>query len=303
MVLNQWLEKWLEVYKIRSCRPKTIEGYRVLIGHAAPIGAVPLDQLTPEDVQSAINAQLDAGNSRQAQALFIMLNQALARAVRSRIIAANPCDLLDKPRHDQRHGRAISSEDLERLLPEAELSPIWPAIALALYAGLRRGEIAALQWADIDLQKGWLHVHAAAVRVDHQLMIGPPKSAAGVRDIPISAELLPILRAARRAQPFGRVCPCAPETIGRAWHRLQIDAGIEKPYTFHDLRHTCATRWINRGMVPKHAQYLLGHASLSLTVDLYAHHDLAAIRADFLRVDSFNDAPKNAPHDWKSCYG
>lgn len=302
MNVSQWLDKWLEVYKVRACRPKTIEGYRVLIEHAAAaIGGVELDQLTPEDVQSAINAQLDAGNERQAQALFVLLDQALKRAIKSRIIAANPCDLLDKPRHEQQHGRAISAEELAQLLPDAQASPYWTAIALALYAGLRRGEVAALRWSDVDLQEGILRIRSTLVRVDHQLQIGPPKSAAGVRCVPIAADLAPVLRAARRAQPFGRVCPFAPETIGRAWKRVQIAAGGDPVYTFHDLRHTCATRWINRGMIPKHAQYLLGHASLSLTVDLYAHHDFSAIREDFARIDSFIDGTEKRSHDWKSC--
>lgn len=288
MQTREWLELWLETYKVRKIRAKTQESYRRVLDAyiLPPIGGIELEDLTPENCQHVINAVIDRGFTRQAQIVYTLMHAAFERAVRSGRLDKSPMATLDKPEHVQKHGRAMTPSDLACVLEHAGDCPYWPALAVMLYAGLRRGEVLALTWGDIDLHQGVIHVRRNAVRVDGQLAVGPPKSSAGIRDVPISHVLRPILRVAHRRTPWGRLCSCSPETIAKHWRQLQQRAGIAQPYTLHDLRHTCATVWVANGMVPKHAQYLLGHATLALTVDLYAHHDWASISADFARVDA-----------------
>lgn len=288
MLTSDWLELWLETYKKRKIRPKTMESYRrVLDAYILPaLGDIPLEALTPEDCQMTINRVIDKGYTRQSQIVYTLLRAAFARAVKSRRLPDSPMESIDKPDHEKQHGRAMTAADQAAVLAVADSCRYWPGIALMLYAGLRRGEVVALTWGDIDLRAGVIHVQRCAVRVAGELRIGPTKSDAGDRIIPISHALLPILRAAHHRTPWGRVCGCAPETLGHNWRRLQQRAGIARPYTLHDLRHTCATAWVGRGMILKSAQYLLGHATLALTADLYAHADLDRISADFARIDA-----------------
>lgn len=287
--VEEWLALWLDTYKTRSLRPKTLESYRrVIHAYILPrLGALPLEAVTPEDCQAAVNAVLDQGYGRQAQIAFSVLTAALGRAVRSGRLDRSPMAALDAPSHAQQHGRAVSAADLAAVLARADACPSWPGLALMLWAGLRRGEALALSWADVDLRAAWLHVRSSAVRCGGRLMVGPPKSAAGVRDVPIDARLAPVLRAAFRRAPWGRVCPVSPETLARHWRQLQQAAGVAPPlYTLHDLRHTCATAWVLGGIPPKSAQIMLGHASSRLTFDLYTHIEAARIRADFAQYQA-----------------
>ena len=167
-------------------------------------------------------------------------------------------------------GKAISDADWEILRPmiDDEL-----AFALMARAGLRRGELLALCWADVDLASRQIKVSKQLIRVDGQLKTSPPKSHAGVRCVPIEPQLLQILRRSYRLTPTQRVVRCAPETLARRWRRVQLEAGIKQPYRLHDLRHTYATRMVVAGCDLKHLQYMIGHSSFQLTADTYTHID------------------------------
>lgn len=268
MTYGAWYSQYLQLYK-RNLSPRTKESYdQVTRLYIQPtVGDVELEAVSPELLQLAINAAADRGG-RQAQIVYALLHAVLRRAYRSRLIPWNPADAIDKPEHEQEQGRALSAADLAAVEPWIQDDV---ALSLALYAGLRRGEICGLQWADVDLPSGVIHVRRQRCRAYGQLIEKQPKSRAGVRDIPIKRELLPILRAAYRLAPRDWVVDVAPEAITRRWSQLQKQQGMGERYRLHDLRHTYGSRLVLDGVNLRVVQYLMGHSKIDITMRVYSH--------------------------------
>ena len=284
MTYSEWFSLYLSLYKHRI-KPKTKESYARLHGLLAPIlGALDLAAITPDHIQAALVRIEEQTGSRQAQLAYALIHAALRRAVRSRHLATNPADAVDKPAHEAASGRAISGEDWAVLRPiiASDL-----ALALMCHAGLRRGECLGLRWGDVDLPSGVIHIRRQRLRVDGQLIDQPCKSRSGCRDVPIAAELAPLLRSAFRLDRQRHVICCAPETLGRRWRRMQIEAGIMQPYRLHDLRHTYATRLALSGCHIKALQYLVGHSSIELTLSTYTHVGPLEAAQEYKRVAGF----------------
>lgn len=270
MTYAEWFDQYLALYK-RKLAPKTRESYKRLHQLLAPIHGAQLDELTPDQLQAALIHVDQAAGSRQSQLAYTLLHGALSRAVRSGHIQRNPVDALDKPEHDAAEGKALSAADWDALLPEIISDP---AFALLALAGLRRGEVLGLRRADVDLEAGLLRIRRQRLRCAGKLITQTPKSKSGVRDVPILPELRPVLlQACRLLHPSAYLVTCAPETLARRWRAAQLRAGIAQPYRLHDLRHTYATHMVARGCSPRVLQYIIGHASLDLTMRVYTHID------------------------------
>lgn len=278
----QWYQTYMSLYK-RRLSDKTRESYARLDQLINPIiGAKPLEAITPDDIQAALVAAEDQAGSRQAQLVYTLLHAVFRRAVRSKHLRENPVEAVDKPDHEGKQGRAIEGANWQRLAPIISGDV---AFALMAFGGLRRGETLALRRADADFSAGVLHVCRQRVRVGGQLVTAPPKSAAGIRDVPISPELEPILReAVRFLLPNALIVPIAPETLAHKWRNAQRKAGIAEPYRLHDLRHTYATRLVLAGVNIRVLQYAIGHASYQLTMQTYTHIGASAAKSELSRV-------------------
>lgn len=263
-----WYAQYLQLYK-RKLAPKTRESYdQVTRMYILPaVADLQLDEITPEHVQMAINAAADRGG-RQAQVVFSVFHAVMRRAYRSRLISWNPVDAIDKPEHEQEQGKALSAADLQLTEPliREDLS-----LSLALYAGLRRGEICGLQWGDVDLKAGVLHVRRQRCRACGEMVTKTPKSRAGVRDIPIDPQLLPQLKAAFRLRPSAWVVDVMPEQITRRWNKIQSNVPMTEHYRLHDLRHTYGSRLVLDGVNLRVVQYLMGHSKIDITMRVYSH--------------------------------
>lgn len=281
MNFQDWFDLYLSTYK-RDIKPRTREEYvrqnRVYI--APIIGAKPLEAVTPEDCQAIINAAAAKGE-RISQAVFALLRAAFRRAVRSRRLCWSPMDAVDRPKHRPEAGSALTESDYLAAVPEISDDL---ALSLALFAGLRRAEITGLRWGDVDLVADVLHVRRIRHRVGGELVAASPKSAAGIRDIPIAPELLPILRRFYRLTPSAYCVDVAPEALDRRWSRMQDGLSLSRRYRLHDLRHTYVTRAILAGINPRVVQYLAGHSSLELTLQVYSHITVEAAQAEIRRV-------------------
>lgn len=283
MTYDSWYRQYMTLYKT-DIAPKTAESYEHCYStYIAPtLAAVELEAVTPDDLQAVINIAKRKAGTRQAQIVYAQLHAVFARAARSRRISYNPADCIDKPQHDQERGRAISAEEWKQLAPYIRDDI---GLSLAAYAGLRRGEILGLERRDVDLVRGQLTIQRQRLRVAGKLITSTPKSAAGIRTVPISAELVPIIqRRAHQLTPNGLIVPIAPETLNHHWRRAQQEAGIEAPYRLHDLRHTYATQLVTAGCNIKTLQYLMGHSTYQLTADTYTHIDADQARAELQRV-------------------
>lgn len=157
-------------------------------------------------------------------------------------------------------------------------------VLIAMNTGMRIGEIAGLRWEDIDIPTGTIRVRRTAQRIyiadgparQYELTVGSPKTLLSVRDIPISSALMGMLRPLRRVmRPESYVIsngprPIEPRTLREWFARLLDSLGIAR-VRFHALRHTFATRCIECGCDTKTVSAILGHASVSTTLDLYVH--------------------------------
>ena len=287
MTVDAWIAMYLDLYK-RGCKPRTLEEYRRLYAaHILPaLGAVDVADVTPEDVQRVLLCAADRSGARTAQAVHALLRAAYRRAVRSRLLPWSPVDAVDRPQHTPEPGVAMTPADYDTALPWV-LDDL--GLSLALLAGLRRAEIAGLQWQDVDLSARLITIRRTRQRVGGQLVTGTPKSAAGARCVPIDAQLLPILRAEYRLIPGAWVCPCAPECHDRRWQRLQAHTlSLSRRYRLHDLRHTYVTRLLLAGAVPRVVQYVAGHSSLDVTMRVYAHVTPADARQELDRIASLH---------------
>ena len=278
----QWYQTYMSLYK-RRLSDKTRESYARLDQLINPIiGAKPLEAITPDDIQAALVAAEDQAGSWQAQLVYTLLHAVFRRAVRSKHLRENPVEAVDKPDHETQQGRAIEGANWQRLAPIISGDV---AFALMAFGGLRRGETLALRRADVDFSAGVLHICRQRVRVGGQLVTAPPKSAAGIRDVPISPELEPILReAVRFLLPNALIVPIAPETLAHKWRDAQCKAGITSPYRLHDLRHTYATRLVLAGVNIRVLQYAIGHADYQLTMKTYTHIGASAAKSELSRV-------------------
>ncbi len=282
MTYKQWYQEYLRLYK-RKLAEKTQESYTRLNALISPIiGTKELEAITPDDIQTAIISAEETAGCRQAQLVYTLLHAAFRRAVRSGHIRQSPVEAVDKPDHEGKQGRAIEGADWQLLAPIIRESV---AFSLACFAGLRRGEVLGLRRGDIDLEAGLIRIERQRVRVRGQLVTAPPKSSAGVRIVPISPELAPILtKAVRYLLPAAYLVPISPETLGRRWNTAQKAAGIKALYRFHDLRHTYATRLVLEGINLRVLQYVIGHADYQLTVSTYTHIGAAAAKIELSRV-------------------
>lgn len=269
MTYSQWYHNYLTLYK-RKIAAKTKESYARIDSLIEPlIGDAELTNISPDAIQAALVTVEEKAGSRQAQIAYALLHSVLARAVRSKHLQASPVDDVDKPEHEPKEGRVLEGEDWQALKPIISSSA---AYSLMCYAGLRRGEALALQRADIDLQSGVIHITKQRLRVSGKITIKKPKSSAGIRDIPIDPELLPILtKATRYLLPSAFIVPIAPETLEHRWKKDQQKAGVRQTYRLHDLRHTYATRLALDGLPPRVLQYVMGHSSYRLTTKVYTH--------------------------------
>ncbi len=174
-------------------------------------------------------------------------------------------------------------EEISRLLAAAEPFAA-PLLHVAVFTGLRASELRGLRWADVDLKHGALHVRQ---RADRYLQIGPPKSNAGTRTIALPPGVLKALKEWKLACPKAELGLVFPTSTGRVQHHKNIvrdvlnpalaRAGLGRKYGLHPLRHFFASWLINRKedggreLPPKMVQMLMGHSSITMTMDTYGH--------------------------------
>jgi integrase len=259
--------------------------------HAIPaLGRIRLSRLTPQHLQRLYQEKLAAGLSPTTVShLHTVLHGAFAEAVRWGLVPRNVVALVRPPRKAHVEVVALTVEEARALLAAAAGNRFEVLFVLALKTGMRRGELLALRWEDVDLDKGVLQVRGTLRRTREGLRIGTPKTAAARRKVVLSPSSVAALRRHRARQQeerraagdlwrdFGLVFP---NTLGRPMeprcllsdvYRPLLERDGLPPITFHTLRHTAATLLLAEGEHPKVVQELLGRAQVSITLDRYGH--------------------------------
>lgn len=263
-------------------KPSTIRSYEQALrgsqdgngGLLAALGSVKLSDLTLDDMQDYADKLLAAGAQASTIRNAIMPVRVICNW-RRREVPVNPTTGLRLPAVRSGRDRIASPAEAEQLLAalKAKDRPLW---ATALYAGLRRGELMALRWQDVDFAQGIVNVVRAWDPKDREMVA--PKSKAGTRRVPIPAALRAFLAPEKLlsggepdALVFGvRGEPFSASSIGERAQRAWKVAELE-PISLHECRHTFASLMIAAGVNAKALSTFMGHANISITLDRYGH--------------------------------
>lgn len=299
VTLAEYLERWLREYAWANLAPRTAEGYELIVRrHLIPaLGKITLTGLKPEQTQRYQSEKLSCGRTdgkgglspRMVRHHYMALHAALGRAVRIGLLSRNVANAVSPPRYQRHQWQSLSEFGVSSVLEAARKTPYYVLFYQALFTGMRRSELLALRWRDVDLLLG----RVQATRTLHQLRTGEivirsPKSDRSRRvvSLPPSATLL--FQEEKEKQQRERVAvgldlkdddlvfsdlegrPLHPDTVTHAWIKLVRRIGLNG-IRLHDARHTHASLMLKQGVHPKIVQERLGHASIQLTLDTYSH--------------------------------
>jgi len=242
----------------------------------ATYGDLQLQRLAKRHVDAWVREMTGKGRSpRTVNLTLTVLSAALDAAVKGRLIARNPVLLVSRPRPETRvEGQAWTAAQCATFLTQASQqreSALWRLTMM----GLRRGEVLGLRWSDVDLDKGLIHVRQARVLEGGVVVVNPPKTKAGIRSLPIPAEVVEDLKALRTKQVAERLAHgsyrdpelVAVDTIGRGlrpewysdeFHRISAAAELPR-IRLHDARHSAASLMAALGIPASIAAECLGH--------------------------------------------
>lgn len=285
LTVGEWMEEWLDKYSGDLGR-KTRANYESIVNLASQdIGHLPLRLLRPMHLQTLYDRwQKDGIKASTIGMRHAALHSVFERAVKLQILGRNPCIGVVKPRQEKSKRRALSDREIDVLLREAP-QDLYTPILLSLYTGLRRGEILALQWANVHEDR---LVVTQSVEEGGKPRFKDPKTKGSKRTVTLPSFVAAELQVHKRIQDAERlrlgpvwedldlVCPdprgriMSPNSLSLRVTKLMRSLGI-KDVTYHCLRHTHATQLMSMGFNPKIVQERLGHSTISQTMDTYSH--------------------------------
>jgi integrase len=250
---------------------------------------VKLTALTPTHVRGLYREKLDSGLApRTVLHIHRTLSKALKQATDDGLIPRNAAGPVKPPRPRTEEIRPLGREQVRALFEASRGDRLETLYVVAVTAGLRRGELQGLKWEDVDLDAGTLQVRRTLSEPKGGYIFETPKSGKG-RNIRLTQKAAAALREHRKRQleermehgalwrdhglvfPSGIGAPLLGGNLNRTFKATLQCAGLPRSTRFHDLRHTCATLLLRQGVHVKFVQELLGHADISLTLNVYSH--------------------------------
>ncbi|MDD3193859.1 MAG: site-specific integrase [Oscillospiraceae bacterium] len=256
----EWCRLWFETYSKPNIRASTAYNYNNMIEHhiIPAIGAVKLRQLTSLQIQRMYNDTKTQGRVKRfekttdlslsnsyVRGLHMMLHNCLQQAVKERLIPYNPCDNCRIPKKEKAEMKIIPPEKVGAYLKEAEQYGVLPIFYLELTSGLRRGELLALLWEDLDADSRIITINKQVTRQDGELVVSEPKTQNSIRKVAVPQQTVDLLITEHECHPDSPYMFMSPRTggmwspdaIGRIHKKLLAAAGIDTGVRFHDLRH------------------------------------------------------------------
>ena len=291
--LEKYLRQWLSSSVRDTVSIRTYERYEQICRiHLIPaLGHMKLKNLSPAHARALYRQKLDNGLSpRTVEYIHTTLHKALKQAVMDGLIPRNVTDAVKAPRGTKNEIHPLTLEEVQALLKAAHGDRLEALYLLAVTAGLREGELLGLKWEDIDFTIGTLSVRRTLSQTKQKGPILKSTKNSKGRNVKLTPIVLDALRKHKAAQNAGRLNLGTlwkehglifPGPTGKPMHpwvlykgsfkRLLAQAGIEKQVRFHDLRHTCATLLIGKNIHAKIVQELLGHSTITTTLNTYSH--------------------------------
>ena len=302
MTVDQYFETWIEGKKL-SVKPSTIRVYTTYYRpYVSPlIGAQQLSEITRRDILRLQCETAKKLSPTSNNILLTVIKTILNEAVEDKLLRENPAKMV-KPvkvtgKASETYHRALTEEEQKQFMDAAKGNYYYELLAFQLLTGMRLGEVGALYWSNIDEEANVIHVRRTITRTEDGICyIGDsPKSDAGVRDIPMNKGIKEILKQQREKQEKRKRQKASPQDskeqmlcflspTGKMIGHYPVNKNIKKilckleekgihmePFTSHALRDTFATRYIEQGGNPQTLKTILGHSSLSMTMDLYSH--------------------------------
>lgn len=282
---------WLRVYCESRLACNTVRGHRVnLEKRILPyIGKIPLKRPQPRDIQELYETLRKSGLSgTTVRYVHNNLHKALSFAVKQQLILKNPADMVEAPRVDHPEMVPLTAEQVKALLADCEGKEVYLPVVLVVTLGLRRGEVLALQWDDVDLHERTLTVRHSAICDKDGFRLSSPKTKNSRRTLllpDLVAEVLeaPLTQQRELEAEYGAaynllklVCcrrdgmPFSTSALQHQFRRVLEDGGLPQ-VRFHDLRHTNATLMLRSAVPAKIVSTMLEHSSIGITMDTYAH--------------------------------
>ncbi len=286
MQYKEWLNEWLECYVKPTTKSKTYIRYSEIVrGHIIPkIGSYEIGELTPLVLQRFVTELLSGGNlktgtglsSNSVNGIITVIQNSLKSAFAIGIVPEYNADKIKRPKVKEKQVVCFTKQEqrqIEQAILDGYKSKLYGVI-LCLYTGLRIGELLALEWSDVDLQKGIISVNKT--RHDGKgNSVNSPKTETSRRMIPIPKQLLPFMKEWKKNSLSRFVVSNGEKYISvrgyqRMFERLLNRIGIEHK-GFHALRHTFATRALECGMDVKTLSEILVHKNATVTLNRYVH--------------------------------
>lgn len=259
--LKEWGTKWFELYKKPNLKPKSIESIKYSLKYIFDkFGDKQLHELNTDELQEFF---LNFKAERRRDMCIAVLRSILEKAKKRGMIATNACDSLEIKAHTRKKKKGLNPNEQSTLLNAVKGTTLEPIFTLLLTGGFRIGELLALRAEDVDFKKNTICVNKNVVFVDDKRIVQTTKTEAGNRTIPLPAYAIKFIPKKKKGDLF----PQTYNAIRCAFKRLQQKTGIT--VSAHILRHTYANRLEEAGIPPKIKQYLMGHASLDITQNVY----------------------------------
>jgi integrase len=302
ITVREAADLWLQRAQTEALEASTIKQYREHIEiHIVPsLGGTKLSRLTKPAIENFRDQLLDTRSRALTRKVLTSLKGVLTEAQRRGLINQNVAagTKVSMPKRHEDEVEIPAKEEIRAIIDKA--GELWPAesglpwrsfVVVALFTGARLSELRGLTWDNVPLASGYIRIRQ---RADFRGALGAPKSKAAKRDIPLSPMALNALKAWRLARPRhpgnfvfpndDGAIPSSSSIYKTVWFPLLRGIGlmdhresargnrVEAPrYTFHSLRHTAASLFIEQGWTPKKVMTVMGHSSIQMTFDLYGH--------------------------------
>ena len=283
MTLREYINFWQETYDKHQSRPTTYAAHNyVFKNHILPgLGDTQISELTSEMVGEFLEERKRFGNHRRSgfglgeetmRHIHRLLQQCLNQAIRDGLLTENPAKAFRYRKSTTVKANIMTPLEMEDYLDAAERLGYLPMFMLALTAGLRKGELIALKWSDLNMKKRTLTI-AEKRAVERRKLVEYGSQTRSIRLTPEVVDLLIMEHSKHPSSPLmfmhpATLKPYSPQMVRRMHKEIIIEAGLDH-IRFTDLRHTCAIASLRNGMEAKELAQMLGHARTSMTRQNY----------------------------------